>query len=98
MPLPALVADVQGRTGVSTDVGFLATNLLLTVVVVVTFGLTSSLFNSTIKSNREEIDGSGRRRRRAIGARSRWPCHGAAGVVGRRAPGLATTLARFDRR
>ena len=82
VPLPALVADVQGTTSLSTDLEVLGTNLLLTVVVVVTFGLTSSLFNSTIKSNREEIDGwvaAGAGRLRPIAVAGR----GAAGVVGR---------------
>ena len=40
----------------STDLGVLGTNLILTVIVLLTFGLTSSLFNSTIKSNRDQID------------------------------------------
>jgi hypothetical protein len=57
VPIPALVAAVPGPSGVSTDLDVLGTNLVLTVVVLVTFGLTSSLFNSTIKSNRAEIDG-----------------------------------------
>jgi hypothetical protein len=57
VPLPAVVADTEGAAALSTDLGVLGTNLLLTIVVVLTFGLTSSLFNSTIKSNREEIDG-----------------------------------------
>jgi hypothetical protein len=77
VPLPAVVAETQGAGALSTDLGVLGTNLLLTIVVVITFGLTSSLFNSTIKSNREEIDGwvaTGARRirpfthaRRAVG-------------------------------
>ncbi len=45
----------------------LGTNLILTVVVLLVFGITSSLFNSTVKSNRAEIDGwlatAGRRAR-----------------------------------
>jgi hypothetical protein len=57
VPLPAVVAGTDGAAALSTDLGVLGTNLLLTVVVVLTFGLTSSLFNSTIKSNRDEIDG-----------------------------------------
>jgi hypothetical protein len=55
--VPALVADIQGPPALSTDLGVLGTNFLLTIIVVITFGLTSSLFNSTIKSNREDIDG-----------------------------------------
>jgi len=55
--VPKLVAETQGASAFSMDLGVLGTNLLLTIVVVLTFGLTSSLFNSTIKSNREEIDG-----------------------------------------
>lgn len=54
--LPALAAAVAGPQALSTDLGVLGTNLILTVVVLLTFGLTSSLFNSTIKSNREQID------------------------------------------
>lgn len=57
MTLPTVVAETQGAAALSTDLGVLGTNLALTIVVVITFGLTSSLFNSTIKSNREEIDG-----------------------------------------
>jgi len=82
VPLPALVADVQGTTSLSTDFDVIGTNLMLTLVVVVTFGLTSSLFNSTIKSNREEIDGwvaTGARRLRPIATAGR----SAGGVVGR---------------
>jgi len=55
--VPALVADIQGPPALSTDLGVLGTNFLLTIIVVITFGLTSSLFNSTIKSNRDDIDG-----------------------------------------
>ena len=54
--VPALVADIQGPPALSTDLGVLGTNFLLTIIVVITFGLTSSLFNSTIKSNRDDID------------------------------------------
>ena len=54
--LPAMAAAVAGPEALSTDANVLGTNLILTVVVLLTFGLTSSLFNSTIKSNREQID------------------------------------------
>lgn len=57
VPVSALTAAVPTPLQVSTDLGVLGTNLILTIIVLLTFGLTSSLFNSTIKSNREEIDG-----------------------------------------
>jgi hypothetical protein len=64
-----MAASVEGPLGLSTDTNVLGTNLILTVVVLLTFGLTSSLFNSTIKSNREQIDiwsASGARRVRPL--------------------------------
>jgi len=51
-----MAASVQGPAALSTDLDVLGTNLILTLVVLLTFGLTSSLFNSTIKSNRGQID------------------------------------------
>ena len=57
MPVSDLAVAVPGPSGVSTRLDVLGTNLALTIVVLLTFGLTSSLFNSTIKSNRDEIDG-----------------------------------------
>jgi hypothetical protein len=67
--LPAMAAAVEGPVALSTNSDVLGTNLILTLVVLLTFGLTSSLFNSTIKSNREQIDSwtaSGARRIRPI--------------------------------
>jgi hypothetical protein len=54
--LPAFAAAVPGPRALSTDLDVLGTNLILTVVVLLTFGLTSLLFNSTVKTNREQID------------------------------------------
>ncbi|MGZ8501391.1 MAG: FGLLP motif-containing membrane protein [Candidatus Limnocylindrales bacterium] len=76
--LPALAAAVPGPEALSTDLDVLGTNLILTVVVLLTFGLTSSLFNSTIKSNREQID-----LWTAAGARRLWPVFGLASALSR---------------
>ena len=54
--LPAMAAAVAGPEAPVDRRQRPRTNLILTVVVLLTFGLTSSLFNSTIKSNREQID------------------------------------------
>ena len=87
MPVSALAAAVPGPVNVSTRLDVLGTNLALTIVVLLTFGLTSSVFNSTIKSNREEIDGwvaaAGRRSRR-LGAPFAAVGGAIGGVPGRR--------------
>src|SRR4029450_11044247 len=70
VPVSDLAAAVPGPTTVSTRLDVLGTNRLLTIVVLLPFGLTSSLFNSTIKSNRDEIDGwvdAATRRGRPVG-------------------------------
>jgi hypothetical protein len=82
VPVSALAEAVHGPMTVSTNLDVLGTNLAFTIVVLVTFGLTSSLFNSTIKSNRDEIDGwvaSAGRRARPLGR----PVRGLTGIVGR---------------
>jgi hypothetical protein len=52
-----LATAIPGPSRLSIDAAVLGTNLALTILVLLTFGLTSSLFNSTIKANRAEIDG-----------------------------------------
>jgi hypothetical protein len=84
--LPALAAAVPGPQALSTDLGVLGTNLILTVVVLLTFGLTSSLFNSTIKSNREQID-----LWTAAGARRLRPLFGPASALSRGASRLSSS-------
>ncbi|MEA2535796.1 MAG: hypothetical protein QOF11_30 [Chloroflexota bacterium] len=84
--LPALAAAVPGPQAMSTDLDVLGTNLLLTVAVLLTFGLTSSLFNSTIKSNRDQID-----LWTAAGARRLRPLFRAAGALSRGASRLSAS-------
>jgi hypothetical protein len=89
-----MVASVEGPEAVSTDLDVLGTNLVLTIIVLLTFGLTSSLFNSTIKSNREEIDGwvdGGKARLRPIAA----PLTGSAVMLG--SVGTRRRLGRMTR-
>ena len=75
---------MHGPEALSTDLDVLGTNLILTVVVLLTFGLTSSLFNSTIKSNREQID-----LWTAAGSRRMRPLFGPAGALSRAGGQLA---------
>jgi hypothetical protein len=82
--LPALAAAVPGPQALSTDLGVLGTNLMLTLIVLLTFGVTSSLFNSTIKSNREQIDLWG-----AAGARRLRPLLRPASALSREAGQLS---------
>ncbi len=51
-PLPQLVQDVPTMIHDSFDASVIITNLVLTLFVVILFGLSSALFNSTIDSNR----------------------------------------------
>jgi hypothetical protein len=55
-PLPQLVRTVSTRSDPSIDTAVIITNLLLTLFVVLLFGLSSSLFNSTIDANRAALD------------------------------------------
>ena len=50
----------------SLDVAVFATNFLLTLLLLLIFGTTSAIFNSTFQSNKEEIDASLARLRRRI--------------------------------
>ncbi len=52
-----LVRSVAGPQPAPIDGSVLATNLFLTLLIVLIFGITSSLFNSTIDENRAEIEG-----------------------------------------
>jgi hypothetical protein len=55
--LPALVASIPDPSGLRLDPAVLGTNMLLTVMFVFLFGLTSEIFNSTIDEHREEVEG-----------------------------------------
>ena len=56
-PLPAFAASIPGPNGLRLDWNVVATNILLTLLVILLFGLTSAVFNSTIDDNRDEIAG-----------------------------------------
>jgi hypothetical protein len=54
-PLPAFAASIPGPDGLRLDWNVVATNILLTLLVILLFGLTSAVFNSTIDDNRDDI-------------------------------------------
>jgi hypothetical protein len=54
-PLPVFAQSVPGPSGLHIDFNVVATNILLTLLVVLLFGLTSAVFNSTIDDNRDDI-------------------------------------------
>jgi hypothetical protein len=56
-PLPDFARSIPGPDGFRLDFNVIVTNALLTVLVVLLFGLTSSIFNSTIDENRDDISG-----------------------------------------
>jgi hypothetical protein len=60
-PLPAFVRSIPGPQGATLDVNVVATNLVLTALVVLLFGLTSAVFNSTIDDNRDDISAAFKR-------------------------------------
>ena len=52
-----IVASVSDLDHVATSLDVIGTNLLLALVLMLAIGLTSALFNATLKENRPEIDG-----------------------------------------
>ena len=56
--LPAFAQSVPGPDGLDLDLNVVLTNILLTLAVVILFGLTSAVFNSTIDDNRDDIAGA----------------------------------------
>lgn len=60
-PLPVFAQSIPGPQGAILDFNVVATNLLLTALVVLLFGLTSAVFNSTIDDNRDDITRAVRR-------------------------------------
>ena len=54
---PAIVSYVGGPPTSPIDPAVVATNLLLTLLVVFLFGLTAEIFNSTMDANRDEVHG-----------------------------------------
>ncbi len=54
--LPRLVVSVSDPGTVSIDLDVILTNFVLTLLVVLMFGLTSALFNSTLDENRDAVD------------------------------------------
>jgi hypothetical protein len=55
--VPALVTFIGGPDAGSIDAAVIGTNLLLTLLVVFFFMLTSEIFNSTMDANRDEVHG-----------------------------------------
>jgi len=51
------VLDTPDAQDSSLSIAVLSTNLLLTLLLLLIFGTTSAIFNSTLESNKEEIDG-----------------------------------------
>jgi hypothetical protein len=57
MYVPAIVSYIGGPDGGSVDPAVVATNILLTLLVLFLFGLTAEVFNSTMDANRDEVHG-----------------------------------------
>ena len=55
--VPAIVTYIGGPDGGPIDPAVVATNLLLTLLLVFLFGLTAEIFNSTMDANRDEVHG-----------------------------------------
>jgi len=55
--VPSFAASVTGPEALAFDPDVLLTNVLMTILFVFMFGLTSEIFNSTMDSNRAEIEG-----------------------------------------
>ena len=55
--VPAIVSYVGGPAESPIDPAVVATNLLLTLLVVFLFGLTAEVFNSTMDAHRDEVHG-----------------------------------------
>ncbi len=55
--VPAIVSYVGGPSDTPIDPAVVATNLLLTLLLVFLFGLTAEVFNSTMDANRDQVHG-----------------------------------------
>ena len=55
--VPAIVSYIGGPDGGSVDPAVVATNIMLTLLVLFLFGLTAEVFNSTMDANRDEVHG-----------------------------------------
>ena len=55
--VPAIVSYIGGPDRGSVDPAVVATNVLLTLLVLFLFGLTAEIFNSTMDANRDEVHG-----------------------------------------
>ena len=55
--MPSLAASVRGPEALAFNPDVVLTNVLMTIVFVFMFGLTSEIFNSTLDANRREIEG-----------------------------------------
>ncbi len=55
--VPAIVSSIGGPDRGSVDPAVVATNVLLTLLVLFLFGLTAEIFNSTMDANRDEVHG-----------------------------------------
>jgi hypothetical protein len=55
--IPALVSSIEGPDPGGIDPAVVTTNLLLTLLILFLFGLTSEIFNSTMDSNRDTVHG-----------------------------------------
>lgn len=51
------IASTPGPEKVKSSLGVIFTNLMLTLLLLLIFGVTSAVFNSTLESNREAIEG-----------------------------------------
>jgi outer membrane biosynthesis protein TonB len=55
--VPALVSSIEGPDPGGIDPAVVTTNLLLTLLILLLFGLTAEIFNSTMDSNRDTVHG-----------------------------------------
>ena len=55
--VPAIVSYIGGPDRGNVDPAVVATNVLLTLLVLFLFGLTAEIFNSTMDANRDEVHG-----------------------------------------
>jgi hypothetical protein len=55
--VPALVSSIEGPDPGGIDPAVVTTNLLLTLLILFLFGLTSEIFNSTMDANRDTVHG-----------------------------------------
>ena len=55
--MPAIVSYIGGPDRGNVDPAVVATNIMLTLLVLFLFGLTAEIFNSTMDANRDEVHG-----------------------------------------